>query len=311
MSRILMTGGGGFVASWVAPHLMARGHHLRVTVREGKLASLSREIEQIAVADLLGANWDLLLNGVDAVLHLAGRAHHFNEGPDAAQLYHRDNVVVSEAIATEAAKRKVGRFIFASSVKAMGESTKPDAPWTENSPCVPIGPYGESKLAAESAVHRSFPQGATILRLPLVYGPKSKGNFAALWHAVQLGVPMPFGGIENKRSLLFVGNLADAIERCLHAERARGQTFLVRDGTDVSTSDLIRGIARSCGTRPLIFSVPPAAIRLAANLVGKGESATRMIDSLVVDDSFFRTTLGWVPPFSLESALAETGRMKW
>lgn len=308
MKRVLVTGGGGFVASWLLPVLVGEGWSVRATMRRATRGCPPAGVEAAFVDDLKRADWESLLADIDAVVHLAGRAHRMGEGTESAEAYHGDNVGVTEALAREAARRGVQSFVSASSVKAMGEATPLDAPWNEESPCRPIDSYGATKLKAEEALRAMPGLRATILRLPLVYGPGVKGNMAQLWRLVRAGWPLPLAGVRNKRSLLFVGNLSDAILRCLHCESAQGETFLLRDGEDLSTPELIRRIARAENRPSRLFPVPAGLLRTGASLVGRGASADRLLGSLVVDDSKIRTRAAWLPPFSVDEGLAATAR---
>lgn len=311
MRTALVTGGAGFVARHVIPALTARGWAVRAVVRrDGDPVPAGAEVS--AVGDLLDADWDSRLRGVSAIVHLAARAHRMGEsGPDAEARYQRDNVDVTAVLADAAARAKVSRFVFVSSVKAMGESTPIDSPWDEGSPCVPVDAYGRTKLAAERALTAHSARSGlpvVILRPPLLYGPQVKANMQRLLSWIERGFPLPLASVRNSRSLLYVGNLADAICTCLEHPGAAGQTFLLSDGEDLSTPGLIRCLARALGKRAGLFPMPPRALLWGARLAGRSSEAERLLGSLRVNSSKIRDLLGWKPPFTVDAGLLETAR---
>lgn len=310
MTTVLVTGGGGFAAYAVLQHLARKGHQIRAVVRGSRVKGLSPTIEQIFVPDLLTADCDALLKGVDAVVHLSGRAHRMGKAANDLDSYEIDNVLVTTSLAVAAERHGIRKFIFASSVKAMGECSSMDDPWTEADVCRPQGCYGRSKLRAEESIRALPSLGATILRLPLLYGPGVKGNMATLWDFVRRGIPLPLANVRNRRSLLYVGNLADAIQTCLTSEDVQGRTFLLSDGEDMSTPDLIRAIARAQGVPARLFPFPTGLLRLAATIFGKGEAAARLLESLCVNNSEFQRATGWRPPFSVAQAMKATAKGK-
>jgi len=179
----------------------------------------------------------------------------------------------------------------------------------ESSPLVAEDPYGRSKADAERGLAALASAGRlapVILRPPLVYGPEARGNFARLVALVARGVPLPLGAVRNRRSLLFVGNLVDAIVRSLDHPAAAGETFMVSDGEDLSTPDLVRRIARALGRPARLVPVPPALLRLGGALAGRSDDVARLLDDLVVDPSKVRALLGWSPVFTLDEGLHQT-----
>ena len=230
---------------------------------------------------------------------------------DPLAAFRRTNVEGTLRLARAAAEAGTERFVFLSSVKVLGEAT-PDRPFTDSSPPDPRDPYGVSKWEAEKALSEiagRFKMGVVILRPPLVYEPGVKGNFRSLMRLVDRGVPSPLGSIANRRSLLCLGNLVDAIERCLAHRAAAGRTYLIHDGEDLSTADLLRRLAAALGRKAPPFSVPEAVLKLAAGCLGRKAEAGRLLGSLMVDDRPLRVELGWKPPFTVEQGLAETA--KW
>ena len=219
--------------------------------------------------------------GCDAVVHLANIAH---TAASAADL-HRINVEGTVAQARAALAAGVRRFVYLSSIKAV----QPD------------DPYGRAKLAAEQALAGISGLEVVILRPPLVYGPGVKANFRALMKAISRGWPLPLAGIENRRSLVYVGNLCHAIMHCLQAAQAAGRTYSVSDGVPVSTPQLCRALGAALGRPARLFSLPPALLELVG-----GDRARRLTRSLEVDDSAIRSELGWRPPFTFEQGLRTT-----
>ncbi len=297
--RVLVTGGSGFVGRNLIPYLRARNYEVIAPNR----MELGGRIDR----DTFWSKW--LSPTPQAVVHLANRAHVMrDESADPISLYRHVNVDGTLGLARAAREAGVRRFVYLSSVKAMGEER--NSPYRETDTPRPADPYGISKLEAEggllelAANHPEFE--VVILRPPLVYGRGVKANFAQLIRWVRKGVPLPFGAIENSRSLIFVGNLASAIETSLAFPGKMGGVFLVRDGTDVSTAQLIRTIAREAGVSSRQLSVPAPLLKLALTLLGKADQAQRLMGSLTLDDSSFRKLTRWNPPFSLEEGLRET-----
>jgi nucleoside-diphosphate-sugar epimerase len=260
-----------------------------------------------------GTDWAAALEGVDAVVHLAARVHVLRErARDPLAAFRQTNVEgtlqLARAAARAAARAGVGRLVFLSSVKALGERS-PDGPLTDASPAGPEDPYGISKCEAEAGLRQIADRlqlEVTILRPPLVYGPGVKGNFHALLKLVDRRVPLPFKAVTNRRSLLFLGNLVDAIVLCLEAPTAANRTYLLRDGEDLSIPELLRRLAGALDRPAPLFAVPERALRLVAAGLGRGADAGRLLDCLTVDDSRIRGELGWNPPFSVAQGLAAT-----
>ena len=252
--RIIVTGAAGFIGRALVHRLGAAGHELVVVVR-APTRSLDRA-RQIVVSDLaVFKDWSRVITGADALIHLAGIAH---RSADRHQL-DRINVGITRDAARAAADAG-SRFVYVSSVKVHGEETNIQ-PFCETSPIAPRDEYGKSKAATESALREVVGLRATVLRPPLVYGPGVKANFLALMRAIAHGWPLPFGGVENRRSLLYVGNLCDAIVGCLEAPQAAGRTYIVSDGTPVSTSELCRTLAAGATAPRAAVSVPRALAR--------------------------------------------------
>ncbi len=282
--------------------------------------SLDSRVRTFRVADLRDrAALREALDGVENVLHLAGRVHVMREvANDARDAYHEANVVGTETLLEEASTAGVRKFVFFSSVKVLGERTT-TLPFTEETEPDPADPYGESKLGAEEIVRtaaRGSPTHHVILRLPLVYGPCMKGNLLRLFRLVDRGRPIPLCGSNNARSIAYVGNVVATTFAVLETPAAIDQTFMVSDGVVVSTRELVVRIGRALGRTVRIVPVPATVFRM---LGGLGDLASRVLNapftsadaerllgSLVVDSSKLQRVAGFTPPFGLEQALAET-----
>jgi nucleoside-diphosphate-sugar epimerase len=284
--RVLVTGATGFVGQALIPALIVAGHEVTAVVRNMPVPSLVKGITVHTIADIgPDTDWAEALKGIDAVAHLAGRAHVMSEDTaDAEEKYNRINACGTERLACSAADIGVKRFILMSTVKVMGEKTQ-GVPFSELDIPAPEDAYGASKLAGEQALRRIAGESSledVILRPPLLYGPGAKGNF---------------------RSLLFIGNLVDAVISCLENPNAARQTFFVRDGEDLSTSELIRRVGRALNKPPHLFPSPPALLLLAGRVTGRSQTVERLLCSLQVNDKKIRYQLGWTPPYNVVQGL--------
>ena len=289
--RIAVTGTTGFVGRALVPALAARQHDVRALGREvlGDIAAYR--------------GWARVLEGVDAVVHLAAIAH--RRGSSEARL-RAVNIEAPVALG-KAAAATGAHMLFLSSVKALGEETT-GAPLDEASPFVPRDAYGRAKAEAERSLRAIAGLKLTVLRPPLVYGPGVKANFFALLRAVDRGLPLPLASVVNRRSLVYVGNLANVIVRCLELPQAAGRTYLVSDGEPSSTPQLVRILANALGQPERLFPCPPWLLRVAGALLGQGDSVRRLTSSLEVDDRAVRRELGWAPPFTFEEGIRLTAR---
>ena len=253
------------------------------------------------------ATWHKVLVGITTVVHLAARVHvmHDTES-DPLTAFRAVNVEGTLNLARQAVAAGVKRFVFVSSVKVNGESTIPGQPFTADDAPAPLDAYGISKMEAEQglrAIALETGMEVVIIRPPLVYGPGVKANFAALMRAVQRGWPLPLGAVHNQRSLVALDNLVDFIVPCINHPQAANQTFLVSDGEDLSTTELVRGMAQAAGVPARLLPVPVCALQAGASLLGKGDAVQRLCGNLQVDISKARDLLGWVPPVSVEEGL--------
>ncbi len=302
--RILITGANGFVGSRLCAHLVAQGHAVRPAVRGARGMA-----DEVAVGTLDAAtDWAAALDGCDTVVHLAARVHVMHDtAADPLALYRPTNTDATLNLARQAAQAGVKRFVFVSSVKVNGEGR--DAAYRETDTPAPEDAYAISKWEAEQGLWRIARETGlevVVLRPPLVYGPGVKANFRRLLDVVERGWPLPLGAIENRRSLLYLGNFVDAIRVCVEHPAAAGQTFLIDDGQPVSTPELVRAVARAMGRPARLLPAPVGMLEFAGALLGKRAAVARLTGSLWVDSSLIRVRLGWTPPFSMEAGLAAT-----
>jgi nucleoside-diphosphate-sugar epimerase len=305
---ILITGVNGFIGRNLCVSLKGKGYFVRGVVRNN-VRDVSGVDEYTQVGDINEAtDWQEALAGVDTVIHLAGRVHVIND-PEAnpVEAFRKVNVLGTERLARMAAKAGVKRFIFMSSVKVNGEGKQ--GVYTEKDVLAPQDAYGISKMEAEqilTSVAAETGLQVVVLRLPLVYGVGVKANFKSLIKLASSGLPLPFKGINNRRSFLYLGNLVDAISTCVIHPLAVGETFLVSDGQDVSTPDLIKMIAGAMGKKVVLFSLHPGILKALCKIAGKTEELEKLTGSLVVNSSKIRNLLRWKPPFTMEEGINET-----
>ena len=307
--KILVTGATGFIGTQLSETLAKSGHEVRNTARS--VAPNSSATRETVTCDLESAdNLDHLTTGCDAIVHLAGRAHVMSDDPATSEsLYLSANVDVTKKLAQSASRTGVKRMILMSSVKVNGESTSIDTPFTSQDAPNPQDPYGRSKTQAEQAlwdVTSTSGLKGIVIRPPLVYGPGVRANFASLIGIVNRGIPLPLGSIHNKRSFVSIDNLIDCIATALQSSNAAGQTFLVSDGNDLSTPELIRFIASALHKSPMLIPFPPALLKLAATTAGKRGAYDRLCGSLTVDIALTKQNLSWTPPFTVQDSLQRT-----
>jgi nucleoside-diphosphate-sugar epimerase len=306
---VLVTGGTGFIGRHVCACLHDLGYMVRVAVRHR--TELPSAWQQVIVGEIdASTHWDAAVEGVHGVVHLVS----YSPAPQSsaseqAAAYHRINVDGSAALARAAAAAGVRRFIYLSTIKVNGEMTTADRPYTFESPPRPEDAYGRSKWQAEQLLQAIAGDGSLellILRPPLVYGPGVRGNFLALLRLVERGLPLPLRCVRNRRSLLYVKNLADAVGHALASPRWTAQTYLLSDGEDLSTPELIRRIAAQMARPARLWPVPVPVLRAALNLSGRHGMVERLTGSLAVDTAPFRDHFGWSPPYDVDTGLRDT-----
>jgi len=313
---VLVTGGSGFLGCAVLQALQLRGvHPLTASVRSTNV-DLLPELHLKQVAGLgPDTDWKECVQGVNTVIHCAARAHVMKDKTvDPLAEYRIVNVAGTLALARQAAEAGVRRFVFISSIKVNGELTLSGRRFLPDDTPAPEDAYAISKLEAERglmAISRDTGMEIVIIRPPLVYGPGVKGNFAAMIRWIRRGVPLPLGAVHNRRSLVALANLVDFIVLCADRERsprAANEVFLIADGEDVSTTELLRKVARAYGVKPRLLPIPARWMRFAAGLLGKGAVADRLLGSLAVDSSKARDLLGWRPVISMDAQLQKMAR---
>jgi nucleoside-diphosphate-sugar epimerase len=315
MGRILITGTNGFVGQALCLRLMADGNSVVASVRSPESArSLPHGIGGVFIKPLAAETaWSDALSGVEVVVHLAARVHVMHESAsDPLAEFRSVNVEGTRTLARSALACGVKRFVFLSSIKVNGEATTPGKPFSEQDAPAPHNDYSRSKFETEELLRSltsESPMELVILRAPLVYGPANPGNALRLFQAVHQRRLLPLAAVHNSRSLIYLGNLVDAIAVCCFHPRAAGQTYLLSDGEDVSTPELIRGIASAFGIPARLFPIPPALMLFGATLLGKRAEVDRLLGSLTVDSSRITRDLSWQPPFTLQQGLAATA--KW
>jgi nucleoside-diphosphate-sugar epimerase len=303
-SLVLVTGATGFVGTALLARLIEeRRFEVRVALRQ-ESSGCPEGVRRVLVGELApGTDWQHALVGATSVAHLSGRVHVMREkAAEPLVEFRRVNALGTLNLARQAVQAGVKRFVFLSSVKVNGER----GVYSEAAPPAPVDAYGVSKAEAELGLRQlatDTGMEVVIVRSPLVYGPGVKANFQTLMHAVARGVPLPLGAIHNHRSMVALDNLVDFILTCIEHPAAANETFLVSDGEDLSTTDLIRRLARAMGRPARLIPVPASVLLGGAMLLGKHEMAQRLLASLQVDISKARQLLGWVPPISVDEGL--------
>lgn len=304
--NILLTGANGFIGRALVKRLGRKSKDSLVIAVRRKSLEVSEN--SIVVGDLDGfTDFSLAVNKMDVVIHGAARAHVMKDEVSCPlQEYRKVNVQGTLNLARQAAEAGVRRFIFISSVKVNGEQTRSGQQFTADDKPSPEDPYGISKLEAEQGLWKLAAQigmEVVIIRSPLVYGPGVKGNFARMVRLVEKGLPLPLGAVRNKRTLVALDNIVDLIATCIDHPGAANQVFLAGDGQDLSTTELLRGVADAMGKPVRLIPVPPSILMLGAALLGKRAMAQRLLGSLQVDISKAHELLGWLPPVTVEEGL--------
>ena len=307
--KFLVTGANGFVGQSLCAVLVKQGHEVRAAVRQ--TSQLYKDVEPIIVGNISEDTvWQNALQGVDGVIHLAARVHVMKDAvTDPLAEFRRINTKATEHLARCAVDCGVKRMVYVSSIKVNGEATLGDNKFSETDRPMPQDPYGISKWEAEQALRCVADETGlegVIVRSPLVYGPNVKGNFVQMLNVLAKGFPLPLASIHNRRSLVFVGNLVDALMTCATHPAAVGQTYLVCDDDEISTPDLLRELAKGMGVSAHLLSCPPVLLQLIGNLTGKTQQLERLLGSLRIDGDKMRNDLNWKPPYSLQQGLQIT-----
>jgi UDP-glucose 4-epimerase len=316
---ILITGATGFVGSRLVGFLSSQCPEMELRL------ALRRRPEDLQVPSVLSVgsievvgdinpytNWTDALVGVDVVIHLAARVHVMKDvALNPLEEYRNANTSATIHLAEEAAKAGVKRFIYLSSIKVNGEETTSGQSYSEDSIPAPIDPYGVSKWEAELGLEKVCSQTGmefVIIRPPLVYGPGVKANFEKLMGVVAKGMPLPLGAVDNQRSMLALDNLVSFISEAISHPLAANQRFLLSDGKDVSTTQLLRLLAQGMGKSSLLIPIPAFILRAGAQVLGVSSAADRLLGSLQIDSSKARKLLHWQPPLSVEEGITLTAK---
>ena len=308
---ILVSGASGFIGRALVRRLLADGRDVVAAVRQPSDA-LPARVRQVMIVDVDGStDWSQALDGVDAIVHLAARAHVLRDSAaDPLSEFRRVNTAGTLNLARQAAVVGVRRLVFISSIGVNGNETL-DQPFTADDAPAPVEPYAQSKLEAEQGL-REIAAGSeleiVIVRPPLVYGPGAPGNFGRLIDAVARGLPLPLGAVRNQRSLVALDNLVDLIRLCIDDPRAASQTLLVSDGEDLSTTELLQRVGQALGRPARLLPVPQQLLVTVLGLLGKQALAQRLFGSLQVDIAKTRELLAWSPPLTVDAALADTAQ---
>jgi nucleoside-diphosphate-sugar epimerase len=319
MKKICVTGANGFIGKSICRSLIKWGIFVRGTVRSQNLTSKTSNYECVSVGDISNnTNWSEAIFGCECIIHSAGIAHKINElDGENSQIYQKVNVDATKKLANQAVDAGVKRLIFLSSIKVNGESTEKffqtqvlkneyKKVFSHDDILAPEDNYAASKLEAEKVLWDISAKAGleiVILRLPLVYGPGVKGNLAKLLNIIRLGIPLPLGGIKNKRSMIGIDNLVDLLIRCIDHPEASGKTFLASDGEDLSTPELIKFIASSMERKASLFPLPIFMLKFLGSVFGRREEINRLVGSLRIDNSYTKETLNWTPPLSVEEGI--------
>ena len=304
--RVLVTGASGFVGRVLIQTLLDNDYNVIAAVRS-ETVTYPDEVELLRYSDISDNDWGVKLSSVDIIIHAAARVHVMDEySTDPLTAFREVNVTGTLNLAKQAALSDVKRFIFISSVKVNGEMTLKGKPFEPTDDFIPSDPYGLSKYEAEQGLLKLAKQTemeVVIIRPPLVYGLGVKANFAAMINLIKKGLPMPFGAINNQRSLVSLDNLVNFIIHCIDHPKAANEIFLISDGEDVSTTELIKKVAKAFDKKALLLHIPVSWMTFVAKLVGKTDVTERLFGSLQVDSSKARDLLGWKPVVTMDEQL--------
>jgi nucleoside-diphosphate-sugar epimerase len=310
----LITGATGFVGQALVKHLQSDNNCITAIIRQEN--QQLNGVANVVLADLSDIkDFSEALQNKDVVIHLAARVHMMNDDPKSSLVAYRQlNTDVTLNLARQASKAHVKRFVFLSSIKVNGESTRPGNPFLPEDNHIPTDPYGLSKYEAEQGllqIAEETSMEVVFIRPPLVYGPGVKANFASMMNWVNKGVPLPFGAVHNKRSLVALDNLVDFIALCVDRDKspkAANQLFLISDGENVSTTELLQKVGKAFNKKSMLLPIPVWLMTFMAKLLGKGDVANRLFGSLQVDSSKARDLLGWKPVTTMDEQLKKAAK---
>lgn len=305
--QLLITGASGFIGSRLCECATQEGYSIRRALRH------SGEWDGVVVGNLGGdTNWLTALDSIKIVVHMAARVHVMSDTSNyPLNEFRKVNTAGTLNLARQAADLGVKRFIYLSSIKVNGETTLQGARFTPDDIFVPTDPYALSKYEAEQGLLKLAEETnmeVVIIRPPLVYGQNVKANFLSMMKWLYKGIPLPFGAIHNNRSLVALDNLVDLILNCVDHSAAANQVFLVSDGEDLSTTELLKRVSNALGKKPRLLAINQQLLELVLTLIGKKALAQRLCGSLQVDISKAKTLLNWTPPVSVDEGLRKTAR---
>jgi len=312
MKQIMVTGGSGFVGRTLLERLHQDGYGLIAPSRTPLAQAPAGVVNPLVAGLAVDVDWSASLEGAAVVIHSAARVHVMNDtAADPLVEFRKANVDGTLSLARQAAAAGVQRFIFISSIKVNGEGTELGYPYRADDTPAPQDPYGVSKMEAEQglrALASETGMEVVIIRPVLVYGPGVKANFRSMMSWLRKGIPLPLGATGNKRSLVAVDNLVDLIATCIDHPAAANQTFLVSDGEDLSTTQLLQRMGSALGRPARLLPVPASLLEAGAAMLGRRAIAQRLCGSLQVDICKTRERLAWAPPVSVDDALRKTAR---
>ena len=306
--RVLVTGATGMLGRAMVTRLAGDPRYtVRAAVRRSGSA-LPAGVDEVEIGDMeTRLDWTKALESADVVIHVAARAHVMRDATySPLEEYRRANTVTTINLAQQAAESGIQRFLFISSIKVNGEETAFGAPFTPDALAMPRDAYGVSKMEAEQGIRQIAQRtgmSCVIVRPPLVYGPGVKANFKVMMDWLGKGIPLPLATVHNKRSLVALDNLVDMLVTCIEHPSAANQTFLVSDGEDLSTSELLSRLSAAMGRPARLFSVPESLLRFSAMLLCRSSMAQRLCGSLQVDISKTCENLSWRPPIDVDEGL--------
>ena len=312
--RVLVTGANGFVGKSLICHLTDNDkYRVRAVVRDRHLSEFDGSVDVIGINEISSnTDWSAALIDCDIVIHLAARVHVMNESAtNPLEAYRQVNVSGTLQLAKKAAASGIRRFIFISSIKVNGETSNQYHPFTPDACLKPKDPYALSKYEAEQELlnlSKKTGMEVVIIRPPLVYGPAVKGNFQQMLRLLKKGYPLPFGAVHNKRSFVSILNLVDLIFTCVDHPNAAGQIFLVSDGVDLSTTELLTKMNSALQSTTRLIRVPHWILVVLGVVLGKRKEAQRLCQTLQVDMSKTMQLLNWKPVIGTTAALQETAR---